>query len=68
MAVLMLLSTADSLSLHRQAGAEVSRPGDPELSRSGHADLGRQTVTPPAPGPAEEQRPLRPGAGRVRRQ
>ena len=27
MAVLMLFSTGDSLSLHRQAGAEVSRPG-----------------------------------------
>lgn len=27
MAVLMLFSTADSLSLHRHAGAEVSRPG-----------------------------------------
>lgn len=27
MAVLMLLSTADSLALHRQAGAAISRPG-----------------------------------------
>ncbi|WP_066287035.1 MFS transporter [Arthrobacter sp. B6] len=27
MAVLMLVSTADSLSLHRHAGAEISRPG-----------------------------------------
>ena len=44
MAVLMLFSTADSLSLHRHAGAEVSRPGQapaeappPHPPAGGHA-------------------------------
>ncbi|HEY8754458.1 MAG TPA: MFS transporter, partial [Arthrobacter sp.] len=52
MAVLMLFSTADSLSLHRHAGAEVSRPGGSRVSR-------------PEPAPAGEQPPPPPGAGHV---
>lgn len=42
MAVLMLFSTADSLSLHRHAGAEVSRPGQ--------ARAGGQPPPPPGAG------------------
>jgi MFS family permease len=38
MAVLMLFSTADSLSLHRHAGAEVSRPAGAETSSPVGAD------------------------------
>ena len=60
MAVLMLISTADSLSLHRQAGAEVSRPAGPKANQSGD-----QRVSPPEPAPAEEQPPPPPAAGRV---
>ncbi len=61
MAVLMLLSTADSLSLHRHAGAEVSRPGGPGSPGS----QGSPKVSPPGRGPAEEQPPPPPGAGHV---
>jgi len=46
MAALMLLSTADSLTLHRQAGAEVSRPG--------RAPTEAQRPHPPAAGPARQ--------------
>ncbi|WP_426228100.1 MFS transporter [Pseudarthrobacter sp. DSP2-3-2b1] len=42
MAVLMLLSTADSLALHRQAGAAVSRPGQEQAEE--------QPPHPPAAG------------------
>ncbi|MDQ0000194.1 MFS transporter [Pseudarthrobacter sulfonivorans] len=75
MAVLMLLSTADSLSLHRHAGAEVSRPAGPG-GASGPGGPGApagalpggpvsQAVSPPGPAPAEEQPPLPPAAGHV---
>ncbi|MGY4543169.1 EmrB/QacA subfamily drug resistance transporter [Arthrobacter sp. UYNi723] len=60
MAVLMLFSTADSLSLHRQAGAEVSRPGGPVVNQSGDRKVSR-----PGQARAEGQPPPPPGAGRV---
>jgi MFS family permease len=47
MAVLMLFSTADSLSLHRHAGAEVSRPGRVRAEA--------QPPHPPAGGPARRR-------------
>jgi MFS family permease len=47
MAVLMLFSTADSLSLHRQAGAEVSQPGRVRAEA--------QHPHPPAGGPARRR-------------
>ncbi len=47
MAFLMLFSTADSLSLHRHAGAEVSRPGQ--------APAEGQPPRPPAGGPVQRQ-------------
>lgn len=52
MAVLTLISTADSLALDRLAGAEVSRPGGPNLS-------------PPGPAPTEEPPQPPPAVGRV---
>jgi EmrB/QacA subfamily drug resistance transporter len=76
MAVLMLLSTADSLSLHRHAGAEVSRPAGSEHSGTGgegptgprvnSPEAGSPEVSPPGQAPAEGQPPLPPGAGHVR--
>lgn len=47
MAVLMLFSTADSLSLHRHAGSEVSRPGQ--------APVEAQPPHPPAGGPVRRR-------------
>ena len=47
MAVLMLFSTADSLLLHRHAGAEVSRPGQ--------APAEAQPRHRPAGGPARQR-------------
>jgi hypothetical protein len=47
MAVLMLFSTADSLSLHRHAGAEVSRPGRVRAEE--------RPPHPPAAGPARRR-------------
>jgi EmrB/QacA subfamily drug resistance transporter len=79
MAVLMLFSTADSLSLHRHAGAEVSRPAGAEASGPAGTEVSRPggqevtspeisspAVSPPGPAPAEGQPPPRPGAGHVR--
>lgn len=46
MAVLMLFSTADSLSLHRSAGADVSRPGRARAEEQHQPPPGAKRVQP----------------------
>lgn len=61
MAVLMLVSTADSLLLPRHAGAAVSQRGH------GQDQPARPAVSPPEPEQGEAPLPPRPGEGHARR-